>query len=139
MPIEISPANLAQVVSYEGRLVEITDDVTGVATQLREIDPDLKLVFAAEADPPYWLVRHDVAEPDGSVTEHLVFTSVTLDGVVERVRRISADDYDYAGELEALDKQAHVAEEQRFTQERGPVLEKLAHALRKDLNIKTQF
>lgn len=137
--LEIRPANLAQVVSYKGKMVQIADDVSGVAQQLREIDANLKLIYAAEAKPPYWIVRHDVDEPDGSVTEHLVFTSTTLEGLVERVMRIAADDYDYAAELAATDAKAAVAEDERFAAQRAPILEKLEHAFRKDLGIQRNF
>lgn len=138
--LEIRPANLAQVVDYDGRMVEVASDVTNVAVQLREIDPNLKLLFAMDAKDPYWMVRHDVPKPDGSVEEQLVLTSMDLGShIVERVRQITGEGYDFVGELERLDAEAKKREDQKFTDQRAPILEKLEHAVRKDLGIKRNF
>ncbi len=138
--LEIRPANLAQVTTYGGKMLMVSDDVTDVAKQLAEIDPDLKLLCAAEANPVYWVVRHDIDEPDGSVTEHLVLTTYDLGShIVERVRQIASGSYDYAAELERADAKARADEEHRFSEQRGPILERLSHAVRHDLGIKRDF
>ena len=132
--LEIRPANLAQVTSYRGRMVEIADDVTGVAQQLKAIDPSLVLMFADEAKTPYWTVFHREDQPDGSIEERLVLTSLDLGAhIVERVRQIDSDRYDYSAELEATDAAAKRAEEHRYSEQVGEIGERLHHALRQDL------
>lgn len=139
MTIEIEPATLGQVKrSSRGQLVEITQDVTNVAQQLRDIDPDLKLLF--DEVQHFYIVRHDVARPDGSVDENLVLTSKQLGAhIVERVRQIASAGYDYVRELERMEDQARRNREHAERERRGPILEELAHALRKDLGLRTNF
>lgn len=134
--LEIRPANLAQVVSYGGKMIAVTEDVTHVAQQLQELDPCLRLYCAAEADPMYWVVTRQVPQPDGSVNEELVNTSLDLGShIVERLRQIDSDGYDYAAELEKQDEEARRNQEYREAERRGPILEKLAYAVRKDLGL----
>jgi hypothetical protein len=136
MAIEIQPASLGQVKrSSRGQLVEITQDVTDVAKQLRDIDPDLHLLFNDEQG--FYIVQHHVHEPDGSVTEHVVLTAKQLgSNIVDRVRQISSDGYDYVRELEQMENQARRDREHAEREARGPILEELAHALRKDLGLR---
>lgn len=139
MTIEIQPATLGQVVrSSKGDLVEVTQDVTNVAQQLQQIDPNLKLLF--DEVQQFYLVRHDVPLPDGSVDENLVLTSQQLGGhVVDRVRQIASQGYDYVRELEKMENEARARREHEISERQGPILEELAFALRKDLGLKTSF
>jgi hypothetical protein len=139
MTIEIQPATLGQVKrSSRGQLVEITQDVTNVAQRLQEIDPDLKLLF--DEDQCFYIVRHDVARPDGSVDENLVLTSQQLGShIVERVRQISSAGYDYVRELEQMEDAARKQRDHEVSERQGPILEQLSHALRKDLGLRSQF
>jgi hypothetical protein len=135
--IEVRPAPLAQVVAYRGRKVEIDADVGDVAVRLREIHPDLRLMYAIDAEPPFWQVERHVEEPDGSTTEHLVLTSMDLGAhIVERVRYIDSGAYDFAAEAEKQDREADARLEQHFEEQRHEVLERLAHAVRKDLGLR---
>lgn len=136
--IEISPTNVAQIHRTRvGKNVLIDDDVQGIARDLREIDESLKLEF-----DPYeelYIVFQDVEEPDGSRTEHLVTTwSIELNGpldkrLVHRMRQIAAEGYDYAAELERVDREAQAAADKRFEEQFEPVADKLGWALLKDL------
>lgn len=139
MTIEIQPATLGQVVrSSKGNLVEVTQDVTNVAQQLKAIDENLVLLF--DEEQLFYLVRHDVAQPDGSVEENLVLTSQQLGGhIVQRVQQIASQGYDYVRELEQMENEARARREHEISERQGPLLEQLAFALRKDLGLKTQF
>src|SRR4051812_42242161 len=93
--LDITPASMMQVrLGRGGRVVYIDDDVCGIAKQIQEINPDLRLAFNEGGE--YFVVYQLV--PDG---EHLVTTAMELDArLVERVREISAPDYNLAAELE---------------------------------------
>jgi hypothetical protein len=56
--IQIQPASFDQLVrAKDGRLVGISDDVGGVAQQLREIDPGFRLAYSEAED--ITIVSHD--------------------------------------------------------------------------------
>ena len=139
MPIEVRPANLAQVVNYQGKRLLIEQDVTSVAAQLSEVDPHLRLFCAVEADPMYWTVERHVPQADGSVEEQLVLTTQDLGShVVERVKYIGSGTYDFVRELEETNAKADAAREARFTEQLAEAGEKLAWAIRKDTGEKTR-
>jgi hypothetical protein len=139
MTIEIQPATLGQVVrSSRGNLVEVTQDVTNVAQQLKAIDENLVLLF--DEEQLFYIVQVHVPQPDGSVKEDLVLTSQQLGShIVQRVEQISSQGYDYVRELEQMEDAARKRRDHEVSERQGPILEKLAHALRKDLGLKTQF
>jgi hypothetical protein len=135
MNIEIAPATLGQVVQGRGgRLVFVEDDVCNIAQNLRDIDPSLRLAYNTKGE---YFVVYQVLE-DGS--EHLVTTAQELDGrLVQRVARVCSPSYDTGSELDLLHDQATQAQDERFSQQVGEIGERLAHAVRQDLNIKKNF
>lgn len=136
--VEIQPVNAMQVFQTDrGHLVAIDDDVQSVARDLRDIDEGLKVWF--DPDQDHFVIFHERTRGDGSVEEHLVTTAKELDQrVVERIRQISASDYDYVAEVERIDLAADRAAEHRFSEAVGPVAEELAFAFRKDLGSKAR-
>jgi hypothetical protein len=133
--IEIQPGRAAQVHNAlrTGHRVVVPDDVKGVARTLKEIDPGLRLSYFP--DQELWIIDHVKMLEDGSVEESLVTTCEgELDPrLVERIRQIASPDYDYAAELDRLERDAQRREEALFTEKRGPILEKLAWAFTRDL------
>ena len=129
--MDIAPASLAQIrMGRDGRRVVVSEDVGNVAAQIHEIDPRLGLVWNEKGE--FFMV----VEQDG-LTERLVLTAKECDQrIVERVRQIASPDYDYGAEVDRLDAAAEKAKDHRFHEETGEVAERLAHALRKDLQHK---
>jgi hypothetical protein len=141
--IDPAPAKLAQIQqARNGRLVEIDDDVVGVARQLRDIDRSLRLRYCELPDghDDYWLVYRLVEHPDGSAEEQMVTTAMELDArIVKRVQKIAAEDYDLVAELDRLDRESERARDHELHERNGPVAERLWHALRKDLAVQDRI
>ena len=139
MSVTIQPATIAQVsMTDRGTVVTIDDDVAGIAAQIREIDEHLVLRYAPQEE--YFVVEHHQAMPDGSMHEQLVLTSTVCgQHIVDRLREISSPSYDYAAEIERVEDEAKEAEEERFSERRRDVLERLAHAIRKDTGARKNF
>jgi hypothetical protein len=146
--MKIEAAHIDQLArARNGRMILISHDVGGVAAQLREIDPGLRVRFAEAGDPPYWVVYHEQENADGSITHTLVLTAQAhqtntgvwtgLDQrVVDRVREIDAhgrSGYDFAAEVEKQNRQAHENRRAEFRRKVEPITEQAAHAVRKDL------
>lgn len=126
--MDVQPANMAQVrMGKDGKPITISEDVGGVAAQLREIDPKLKLAWNDKGEFFY------VAEDDGR-EERLVFTARECDGrIVERARRIASESYNLVAEMDQIDKGVERARDHAFSEKLGEAGERAAHALRKDL------
>jgi hypothetical protein len=132
--IQIQPASFDQLVrAKDGRLVGISDDVGGVAQQLREIDPGFRLAYSEAED--ITIVSHD----DGD-SEELKFTAKgTPDHrIVQRAREIASPGYDFLADLEATDRAAEKARYDQFREKVGDAGERLAYALRKDLHVENR-
>lgn len=134
--IEIEPADFTQFVKgRNGQMIEIPDDVGGVAAGLRRIDHHLRLRFSEKGGyfVVYW--KPDASEPgDG----YLVFTAQELDArIVKRMEevhhRCTTGNYSFIGELEAREKEAANQADHEWTEAHGEMFEKLAFAMRKDL------
>lgn len=127
--MEIQAATIAQLQRGKGgRMVEIDDDVGGIAKRLREIDPGLHLRYSEAGE--YFVVYF----VDGEKAE-LVTTATTCDGrLLQRVERIASDQYDFTGELERLDAQSEADQEHAFREHVGEIGERLAHAIRRDVH-----
>lgn len=120
-----------------GQGVVIEDDVSSIARQIREISPRLQLHWRPKGEVFAVVEREDL--PDGSVRVRLVTTARELDPrLVERVRRIAAEDYDFVKEVEAHDARVDREAEHRFHERTGEAGEHAYHAIRKDLGIKTR-
>lgn len=132
--MEIRPASLAQVQQApDGRMVVVDDDVLGIAQQLKEIDPSLCLRYSEAGE--YFVIYQ---QSDDGVHQHLILTSQDLNPqVVERVRQIGSEHYDYMKELEAQDAAVERARDHAFSEKTGEVAERLSFAIRKDLGLLT--
>lgn len=113
-------------------MVTIDDDVGGFAQRLKEIDSSLKLRVSDNTG--LFVVYQQL--PHGR--EHLVTTAQELDGrlvrhVAELVHRHRHDRYDFTAELERADREADRAADHAFSEEHGPIAERLHHAIRKDM------
>lgn len=127
--MEIKAANLAQVQQAKnGQMVQVDNDVLGVAHQLKEIDPGLRLRYSESGG---YFVIYFVDEENH--TEHLVTTMQELDPrVIERMRQIQSTSYDFSKEIEANEAQQERDRDHQIREQAGPVAERLAHAIRKD-------
>lgn len=128
--VEIRPGQLAQVqkVLRTGKLIAIDDDVQGVANQLFDVDRGLRLGYDPGED--LWIVSH----VDGEGTESFVSSFEDCDArIVARMREIARPGYDFAGELERLDREADARREREISDQIGPIGERLAWALKRDL------
>lgn len=136
--MEINPATIDQVKrAKDGRMVQIDDDVANVARDLREIDPHLRLRYseAGEAFIVYFKRDQD-EEGDG----YLVLSATECDQrIVKRVREIASEGYDYAAELDRIDREAKRKQEHAFEEKIGEQGERLAHAVGKDLGHKPKI
>jgi hypothetical protein len=126
--IEIEPGSVAQVKrALSGRLVLVPDDVCNVVRDLREIDRGLRVEM--EEDGSLYVVFHQ----DGP-KQTLVTTAKHLDQrLVQRVREVASERYDYVAELDRLEAKADAAQERRHRDWSGDLAQRLAHAFRKDL------
>jgi hypothetical protein len=127
--MEIPAASIAQVQRLrDGRLVEIADDVCGTVKQLQEIDKSLRV---RHSDVTGLFVLYQLLD---SGEEHLVFTTPFLDQrVVDRFRKIAQPGYDYAAELDQIDRAADKPHDDRMRDKVEDAAERLAHAIRTDL------
>ncbi len=127
----MNPASLTQVrKSKDGHMVAIDQDVLDVITQIREIDPRLSVRWSVAGE--YFEVREHA--PGGAREGELVFTTNELDQrVVDRLRFLASIDYDYLKDVDRMDREAEKVEQHKFSEDVGERGERLAHALRKDL------
>jgi hypothetical protein len=137
--VEIQPASLTQVQQARGgEFVEITDDVQGVANALHELDPDLRLRWSEAGG--YFVVYQITEKPGGGTRKNVVLTAQELDHrIVKRVELVISDDYNYADELDKLDAENDRQHRHRQYEQCGDVGERLAHAIKKDLQAQTRI
>jgi len=121
-----------------GVLVFIDDDALSVSKQLEEMKfPEgygkLRLAWN-EFREEFVVVQ---VKDDGS--EHIVTTAKQADGrLIDRVRRITHPSYNFAKELEAIDAAADKKRDYEFRQQVGDYAERIAHAIRKDIQAKNK-
>jgi hypothetical protein len=132
--MDIEPASLTQIArGRDGKVVAIDDDVSGIAQQLKEIDPSLRLRYSEAGE--YFAVYCETPQET-----YLVTTAQELDGrILQRIRKVASGRYDYVAELDALDARAERERERAFSERMGEAHEKLRHGLRKDLGIKNRI
>lgn len=132
--MEIQPATIEQVAKgRDGKMITIDADVGGIAQQLTEVDPHLKLRFSESGG--YFVVYREA--PEGS---ELVGTYQELDHrVLKDVQRLAwlnrQPGYSYADELDKKDAEADKEAEHARKEAMGEPAEKLHYALRKDKNM----
>lgn len=132
--VEIKPGQIAQVTKAmrSGKPIVVDDDVQGVANDLHQIDPGLRLEYEPFED--VWVVKYVHLTADGEVRERLVSTFQECDQrIVARMREINRPGYDFPAELDRLEREAEAQRDYEFGQKVGPIGEKLAWALRQDL------
>lgn len=150
--MNVEPARVDQIRSAsDGRMVLIDADAGGVAADLKAHDRYLK-VRLAEAGDPCWIVFREIPLPDGDVRQELVLTAqahMTGSGVwtgldqrvVDRIKMIDAQSrsgYDFLAELDRQNAQAERDKIRSRHEKFGETHEQLAHALRKDLGVKSR-
>ena len=134
--MEIKHASIAQVLAgRNGRQIAVENDVGEIARQIKEIDPSLSLHFNEFGE--YYVV----VETLQSGKESRV-TTVPHDGLdsrlLEELRRISKVK-DFAAEIEEMDRRADREKDYRFEQKIGEAGERMAHAIRKDVQAKNKI
>jgi hypothetical protein len=127
--MDLEPATFAQVRrARDGRVVLIEDDVLGVVADIQRIDPTLRVRYAEAGE---YFVVYQLCDHDGD--ERLVTTSQTFDQrLVERIRQITHESYDLAGELAREDDRRDRERDHEFSEQVGEIGERLFHAMRKD-------
>lgn len=136
MEIQPMPAGMAQLAkARSGKLIEVSDDVAGVARGLSEIDHHIRLRYseAGEYYVVYW--KPDEWEQGQG---YLIFTAQDLDHrIVHKMRevywRCQRENYSLADELERQEDQQTKEADHRFAEDHGEIFQKLAFAMRKDL------
>lgn len=127
--MEITPASVDQIKQVNGRWIEIESDVGDIAKRLQEIDKRLFLRVSNDQN-----VFAIFAKENGK--EYLVTTATELDArLIERIQKISSPGYNYAAELDKIDRQAKKDAEYAFDQAVGKSAEELAYAMRKELGL----
>lgn len=152
--MRIEPANVNQIQqAANGKFVEISADVGGVVDGLKRIDRGLGVRFAEFGNPPYWHVYHEDHEGcphnrtgPGETTYLVTSAKAHQNGLgvwegldqrlVDRIMKIGHSSYDYAKELEQMDREARKRKQDAAKAKVERVGEEAAHALRKDLGVK---
>jgi hypothetical protein len=137
-PFELQPVALDRIMrTRNGRRVAIHADVGSVVAQLREIDERLHVFYVP--DQAFFSVELHTPRPDGSVDEHFVGAYESLDGrVIQRIREITRPGYDLGAELERIDREAQVQADHRHREQTGEIAERVAHAVRQDLGVRSK-
>lgn len=133
--MDIPRASLAEVIEGRGgQTVTITEDVGDIAQRLKEIDERLVLRWNDRGE--YFQVIEVL--PDGS--ESLVTTRQVIGPeLLEHVAKLGKRRITLAAEVEAIDKKAEREKDWRFEQEVGEIGERLAHAVRQDVQAKNRI
>jgi hypothetical protein len=144
----LSPAKLDQILETRNRHVVVDADSCALVRDLKEIDSSLNVRFV-DGPQPFFAVYQDIKHPDGSYEQHMVTTAQAyptsfgtytgLDGrILDRVREITHSSYDFAKEAEKKRKEYMDTERRQKEDYLGQLGEQAAHALRKDLGVKTK-
>lgn len=129
--MEIQPASIQQIQrTKDGRLVEIEDDVGGIAMQIREISPDLHLRFSEAGG--YFVVYQEIQEGERT-KQQLVTTAQELDGrLLQRIREITAEGYDLGAEIDKRDAERRRDFEREQDEKIEDLGQRLHHAMLQD-------
>lgn len=122
--MDVQPASISQVIESNGRYVEISADVGSVVADLKRVDPSLGVrfdegqgcfhVYCAPTERDTYLVLTVKAYRNGFGTWE------GLDQrVVREIERVGADDYDFAGEVERMNRDAERAKKVRREEKLG--------------------
>lgn len=129
--IEITPASVDQVIRGRGgRFISIGNDVNGIAKQLLEIDPRLRIRYSQEGE--YFMIYLEGAAAHGR--NHLVLTAQFLDGrVLERTREVCSGTYDPGADMDRREAEIDAKKDYELHEKLGDAGERLAHAVKTDL------
>jgi len=127
--------------------VIVDADSCSVVKDLKAIDPSLEVRFV-DGPEPYFAVFQDLST-ESRKEQHLVTTAQAyptsfgtytgLDArVVERVRKITNPGYDFMAEAEQIKREHDSAKRREREDVLGEAAERAAHAIRKDLGVKTK-
>lgn len=144
----LSPARLDQILETQNRQVIVDADSCSVVKDLKAIDKTLGVRFV-DGPEPFFAVYQEIIHPDGREEQHLVTTAQaymtsfgTYSGLdnrlVERIRRITHSSYDFVAEAEKKKREHDATARKERENMYGEMGEKAAHALRKDLGVKTK-
>lgn len=139
--MEIPAASLAQVqMMNDGQLVEIPAGLCQLAKEIEDIPVAegtlrLRLSEVGECLVVYQEVRRAV--DDALLRKQLVTTWDIRQGPpgsawLDRIRKVTSDSYDLAGELDRLDERARRDNAHRLAEDAGEMAGPLLHAMRKD-------
>ncbi len=136
--MKIEPATIAQFQqSASGRWLEIESDVGSVALQIKELADQLGIELHLRVSERTGIFKV-VQVIDGE--EQLVTSAQECDGrLVERLREVTSPSYDLGGEVDKLEQAKLRNFEHEQSEKVGDVAERLAHALRTDLNDRKTF
>jgi hypothetical protein len=129
-----APAPLKAVVAgSDGTLHEIDNDVMDICRRLQEIDPTLYVRLNKNPVEPYYVVYCRPNEQD----TYLVTTTTELDArVVDRIREISDDGYDFVAERDAMRRYAMKEKQYQTRQKLLEAGERLHWRVQKELGVK---
>lgn len=139
----LSPARLDQFVETRNRQVIVDADSCAVVKDLQEIDKSLGVRFV-DGPEPYFAVIQTIEHGDGRVDQQLVTTAQAYptafgtytgldERIVERVRKVSHESYDFMAEAEKNKKDWDESMRKAREEKLGEMGEMAAHAVRKDL------
>lgn len=128
--MDLEPASLAQVrTGRDGRRVLVEDDVLDIAGKLKAVDADLRLQWNEKGE---FFAVVQITEDGG---ERLVTTAQECDDrLVERMAKVTSSTYDLVADMDQTDAAAERAKDHAFSEQTGEIAERLASAVRKDLN-----
>ena len=127
MPVSSTLAQVRR--ASDGRLIPVDGDVFDVCQRIREVDRSLGVEFNLKSEQ-YRIYE----EGDDGVRRTVKWVAELTPDLPEHLRQLLHTDY--ARELERVDRQAERDAAHAFHERVGPVGERLAHAVRKDLGIK---
>jgi hypothetical protein len=132
---EVPIATYEQVVQAGDDFYIITARDSTLIKEINDIDKRLHVKYNFRFDFFVLFAKEQTRQGE---TEYLVKTFTKLDNrIVERVREISHPSYDFVKEGDDLEKQRDDEKLYKIRQTIGNTAEQLAHALRKDLGVKT--
>lgn len=109
----------------------IEEDVGDIAKRLNEIDESLFLQWVERGE--YFRV---IQRTEGGSEQIVTTVKELTPALVEHVRMLGSEDYDLAKEAERMDNEAKQANDRRFSEQIGEAGERMAHAIRKDIQAK---
>lgn len=111
-----------------GRMIEIGQDVMDICQRIQEIDPSLGVQYSE--DGCYFRIYQKL---QGGKESTVTTCQELTPQLVGELHRIAHPEYDFAKELDRLDDKADRDKSHAFREQIGEHSERLAHAIRKDI------